>query len=215
MPSKPLSFRIHMLWTSQHCMSVKKIKYSLLDCLGLKIHFKLLMLWLKFYYRSCLTRQIFLVIYIFPLLTELIALHLSFWDCLFKSFFNVLSHYSTPGTTYKLLPLLIFSSKKQPEKLLRGGEGERRTREREKKKTGCRSCPGHLSWPPPSLGPHILSCTSENLSQMLLSPPGKDVQEGEAQFWCLQRKALTVSSSDTQILNLYMDTMRRLKEISK
>lgn len=172
-------------------MSIKKIKYSLLDCLGLKIHFKLLMLWLKFYYRSCLTRQIFSVIYIFPLLTELIALHLSSWDCLFKSFFYILSHYSTPGTTYKLLPLLIFYSKKQLENLLRGGEGKRekrRKREREKEKMGHRSAP-------PSLRPHILSGTSESLSQMLLSPPGNDVQKGEAQFWCLQR-----DSTDCELL---------------
>lgn len=129
MPSKTLSLRIHVIWTSQRCMSVKKIKYSLLDCLGLKIHSTLLMLCLKFYYRSCLTRQIFSVIYIFPVFTELIALHLSSWDCLFKSFFYILSHYSTPGTSYKLLPLLIFYSKKQLENLLRQGEGERRRKQ--------------------------------------------------------------------------------------
>lgn len=130
MPSKTLSFRILVIWTSQCWMSIKKIKYSLLDCLGLKIHSRLLMLCLKFYYRSCLTRQIFSVIYIFPVFTELIELHLSSWDCLFKSFFYILSHYSPPGTSYKLLPLLIFYSKKQLENLLRGRrerEGEHRT----------------------------------------------------------------------------------------
>lgn len=172
------------------------------------------MLWLKFYYRSCLTRQIFSVIYIFPLLTELIALHLSSWDCLFKSFFYILSHYSTPGTSYKLLPLLIFYSKKQLENPLRGRrrrEGEKeekREKERGRRRQQDRFCPGHPSWLPPSLGPHLLSCTSENLSQMLFSPPGNDVH------YC-RGKAPTVSSSDTQILNLYTNTMRRLKETSK
>lgn len=175
------------------------------------------MLWLKFYYRSCLTRQIFSVIYIFPLLTELIALHLSSWDCLFKSFFYILSHYSTPGTSYKLLPLLIFYSKKQLENLLRDRrrtEGEKKKREKRKKQD--RFWLGHPSWLPPSLGPHVLSCTSENLSQMLFSPPGNDVHycRKEKPNLC-KGKAPTVSSSDTQILNLYMNTMRRLKETSK
>lgn len=186
-------------------MAIKKIKYRLLDCLGLKIHFKLLMLWLKFYYRSCLTRQIFSVIYIFPLLTELIALHLSSWDCLFKSFFYILSHYSTPGTTYKLLPLLIFYSKKQLENLLRGwGEGEREKRRKwdtdllllhwglilflAPLKTFPKCCFPHL----------VMMCRRE-----------------KPNFGACKGKALTVSSSETQILNLYMDTMRRLKEISK
>lgn len=160
-------------------MSIKKIKYGLLDCLsGFKFHSKLLMLWLKFYYGSCLTRQIFSVLYIFPLLTELIALHLFSWDCLFKSFFYILSHYSTPGNSYKPLPLLIFYSKKQPENLLRRRrerEKRRKRKRREKEKTGHRFCPGHSSWPPSSLGPQILSCTSENLSQILFSPPVNDV----------------------------------------
>lgn len=114
---------------------------SLIVWLGLKIHSKLLTLWLKFYYRSCLTRQIFSVIYIFPLLTEfiLIALHLFSRDCLSKSFFFILSHYSTPGTSYKPFPLLIFYSKKQLENPLgRGceGDGEKRRERRRKEETG-------------------------------------------------------------------------------
>lgn len=186
MPSKTLSLRIHVIWTSQRCMSVKKIKYSLLDCLGLKIHSKLLMLCLKFYYRSCLTRQIFSVIYIFPVFTELIALHLSSWDCLFKSFFYILSHYSTPGTSYKLLPLLIFYSKKQLENLLRRGEGERR------RKQDTDFCPGLLLyWDlifflaplktfPKSCFPHlVMMCTSAEGRSPVLA-------KGEHWLWAPQ-----------------------------
>lgn len=173
----PLEFmwfgHLHIL-----CLFRKLNIVSQIVCLGLKIYSKLLTLWLKLYYRSCLTRQIFSVIYIFPLLTEVIltALHLSSWDCLFKSFFHILSHYSTRGTSYKHFPLLIFYLKKQLENPSRGrgvGRGEKEKRGKMKGEKGTEkdfSQTTEDSWPTSSLGPCLLSYTFENVSQMLCYP---------------------------------------------
>jgi len=145
----------------------------------LKIYSKLLTPWLRFYYRNCLTRQIFSVIYYFSFTYRSHTYSTSF--ILLRLFVQIilciLSHYSTPGTSYKLFPLLIFYSKKRLENLLRG-EGEREKRRERKEEEGTEKDFSQTTedrWPPSSLGPCLLPCTFGHLANALLSPPDNDV----------------------------------------